>query len=118
MASLAFLSVRLVPLGRGLGEERGVVSSGHRRVLAGRERFEGGDDAFQVGLDLAQVLGQAGLAVGVGAGDEAAVGRGLAAVDVQEFRAWSGSRGRSGRRWGAGSPAGPAGRSSRWAGCP
>ena len=34
------------------------------------ERFEGRDDALQVGLDLAQVLSEAQLALGVGLGDE------------------------------------------------
>jgi hypothetical protein len=39
------------------------------RAIAGAvtvERFEGGDDLVQVGLDAAQVLGQALLALGVG----------------------------------------------------
>src|SRR6478736_3849607 len=57
------------------------------RVIAGSvalERFEGGDDLVQAGLDAAQVLGQALLAVGVGLGDEAAVGGGLPPVDLQE----------------------------------
>jgi hypothetical protein len=54
--------------------------------LAGRDRFEPGDDAFQVVLDQAEIGGQAGLAVGVGAGDQAQVDRGLAAVGVEEFR--------------------------------
>jgi hypothetical protein len=54
--------------------------------LAGRDRFERGDDAFQVVLDRAEIGGQAGLAVGVGAGDQAQVDRGLAAVGVEEFR--------------------------------
>ena len=43
------------------------------RVIAGAvalERFQGGDDLVQAGLDAAQVLGQALLAVGVGLGDE------------------------------------------------
>ena len=39
----------------------------------------------QAGLDLAEVGGQAGLAVGLGAGDELQVGGGLAAVDVEEL---------------------------------
>ena len=57
------------------------------RVIAGAvalERFQGGDDLVQAGLDAAQVLGQALLAVGVGLGDEAAVGGGLPPVDLQE----------------------------------
>src|SRR5271170_3881590 len=57
------------------------------RVIAGAvllECFEGGDDLVQAGLDPAQVLGQALLAVGVGLGDEGAVGGGLAPVDLQE----------------------------------
>ena len=56
-------------------------------VIAGAvtlERFERGDDAVQVVLHLAQVSGQAGLAVRVGAGDEPQVDRGLAAVGVEE----------------------------------
>jgi hypothetical protein len=85
--------------------------------LAGRDRFEPGDDAFQVVLDQAEIGGQAGLAVGVGAGDQAQVDRGLAAVGVEEFR--------SGLEVGAGQAGvgvgavllGAAGRSSRWAGC-
>ena len=57
------------------------------RAIAGAvtvERFQGGDDLVQAGLDAAQVLGQAPLAVGVGLGDEAAVGGGLPPVDLQE----------------------------------
>jgi hypothetical protein len=49
------------------------------------ECFEGGDDPFEVGLDAAQILGEPELAVGVGLGDEAAVGRGLPSVDLQEL---------------------------------
>jgi len=48
------------------------------------EGFEGGDDPVQAVLDAAQVLGQALLAVGVGLGDQAAVGGGLPPVDLQE----------------------------------
>ena len=44
-------------------------------------RLQSGDDALQVGLDMAQVLGQAELALGVGLGDQAPVGGGLAEVD-------------------------------------
>src|SRR5215472_13503019 len=57
------------------------------RVIAGTvlvECFEGGDDRLQAGLDAAQVLGEAELAVGVGLGDETPVGRGLAPVNRQE----------------------------------
>src|SRR6516225_9228204 len=49
------------------------------------EGLEGGDDPVQAGLDAAQVLGQALLAVGVGLGDQAAVGGGLPPVDLQEY---------------------------------
>ena len=45
-------------------------------------RLQSGDYALQVGLDVAQVLGQAELALGVGLGDQAPVGGGLAAVDL------------------------------------
>src|ERR1700722_10163163 len=86
--------------------------------LAGRDRFERGDDAFQVVLDLAEIGGQAGLAVRVGAGDQAQVDCGLAAVGVEEFR--------GGLELGAGQAGvgvgavllGAAARSSRSAGCP
>src|SRR5215813_10047394 len=57
------------------------------RLIAGpvvAERFEGGDDRLQAVLNAAQVLGKALLAVGVGLGDEAAVGGGLPPVDLQE----------------------------------
>src|SRR6516164_6858912 len=57
------------------------------RLIAGSvvaERFEGGDDPVQAVLDAAQVLGEALLAVGVGLGDEMAVGGGLPPVDLQE----------------------------------
>src|SRR5215472_14747461 len=57
------------------------------RAIAGAvilDRLEGGDDLVQAVLDAAQVLGQALLAVGVGLGDEAAVGGGLPPVDLQE----------------------------------
>ncbi len=57
-------------------------------VIAGTavlECFEGGDDPFEVGLDAAQVLGEAELAVGVGLVDQAAVGGGLPPVDLQEL---------------------------------
>jgi hypothetical protein len=46
------------------------------------ERFERGDDVVQVGLDVAQVLGQANLAARVGLCDEMQVGRRLSAVDL------------------------------------
>src|SRR5712671_4048387 len=58
------------------------------RVIAGAvvlEGFKGGDDPFQVGLDAAQVLGKPELPSGVGLGDQAAVGRGLPPVDLQEL---------------------------------
>jgi hypothetical protein len=54
--------------------------------LAGRDRFERGDDAFQAVLHLAEAGGQAGLAVCLGAGDQPQVDRGLAAVGVGELR--------------------------------
>src|ERR1700689_4681576 len=57
------------------------------RVIAGAvilERLEGGDDPVQAGLDAAQVPGKALRALGVGFCDEAAVGRGLPLVDLQE----------------------------------
>ena len=54
--------------------------------LAGRDRFERGDNAFQVVLHLAEIGGEAGLAVRVGAGEQAQVDSGLAAVGVEEFR--------------------------------
>src|SRR5437667_6046432 len=49
------------------------------------ERFQGGDDPVQVGLDAAQVLGEAQLAFAVSLGDESAVGGGLPPVDLQEY---------------------------------
>jgi hypothetical protein len=58
------------------------------RVIAGTvglECFEGGDDPFEVGLHAAQVAGEPELAVGVGLGDQPAVGRGLPPVDLQEL---------------------------------
>jgi hypothetical protein len=61
------------------------------------ECFEGGDDLVQAGLDAAQVLGQAQLTLGVGLGDEAAVGGGLPLVDLQEhgrgLEVWAGQAG-------------------------
>src|SRR6516165_6496005 len=57
------------------------------RVIGGSvllECFKSGDDAFQVVLDAAQVAGKALLAVGVGLGDERAVGFRLPPVDLQE----------------------------------
>lgn len=61
------------------------------------ECFEAGDDPFEVGLDAAQVLGEPELAVGVGLGDQAAVGWGLPSVDLQELRGglevWAGQAG-------------------------
>src|ERR1039457_6998378 len=78
------------------------------RFIAGTvvlEGFEGGDDLVQVGLDAAQVLGEAELPVALGLFDETAVGRGLPPVDLQEL--WRGlevcAGGRllagAGRRW-------------------
>jgi hypothetical protein len=59
-------------------------------VIAGflvvRKRFESGDDAVQAVLDLAKAVGEAGLAVCLGAGDQAQVDDGLAAVGVEELR--------------------------------
>src|SRR5215475_3427326 len=58
------------------------------RFIAGAiilEGLEGGDDLVQADLDAAQVLGEPLLAVGVGLGDETAVGRGLPPVDLQEL---------------------------------
>jgi len=86
MASLAFLSVswcrRAVAWVRYQVLSALVIAG----FLAGRDRFERGDDAFQVVLHLAEIGGEAGLAVRVGAGDQAQVDRGLAAVGVEEFR--------------------------------
>src|SRR6266566_7541145 len=68
------------------------------RVIGGAvvvERLEGGDDPVQVGLDAAQVAGEALLAVGVGLCDEAAVGVGLPLVDLQEH--WRGLEVRAGQ---------------------
>ena len=80
--------------GVGLDEERGVVSAGHRRVCPAGV-FKSGDDAFQVVLDTAQVAGKALLAVGVGLGDERAVGFRLPPVDLQED--WCGLEVRAGQ---------------------
>jgi hypothetical protein len=58
------------------------------RFIAGTvvlEGFEGGDDPVQIGLDAAQVLGEAELSVALGLFDETAVGRGLPPVDLQEL---------------------------------
>jgi hypothetical protein len=58
------------------------------RFIAGTvvlEGFEGGDDPVQVGLDAAQVLGEAELSLALGLFDETAVGRGLPPVDLQEL---------------------------------
>jgi hypothetical protein len=67
------------------------------RAIAGAvilERLEGGDDPVQVGLDAAQVLGKALLALGVGLCDEAVVGHGLPLMDFQEY--WRGLEIRAG----------------------
>jgi hypothetical protein len=48
------------------------------------ERFQGWDDPVQVGLDAAQVLGEALLSFAVGLGDERAVRFCLPPVDLQE----------------------------------
>ena len=50
------------------------------------DRLQGRDDAPQVGLDLALVLSQAELALGVGLSDQPPVGGGLAPVGLQELR--------------------------------
>ncbi len=49
------------------------------------ECFESGDDAVEAGLDVAEVVGESELAVGVGAGDQPPIGVGLVAVDVEEL---------------------------------
>src|SRR5260370_6671426 len=86
MASLAFLSVSWCRSAVAWVRNRLLSALVIAGFLAGRERFERGDDAFQVVLHLAQVSGQAGLAVRFGAGDEPQVDRGLAAGGVEEFR--------------------------------
>jgi hypothetical protein len=50
------------------------------------ECFEGGNDVLEVGLHMAEVVSEAELAVGVGAGDKPPVDGGLVAVDVEELR--------------------------------
>src|SRR5205809_341613 len=58
------------------------------RFIAGTvvlDGFEGGDDLVQVGLDPAQVLGEAELSLAFGLFDQAAVGGGLPPVDLQEL---------------------------------
>jgi hypothetical protein len=64
---------------------------------AGVDGLEGGDDLFQVLLDLAEAGGQPGLAVGLGPGDQPQIGGGLAAVDVEKLRrglkVWAGQAG-------------------------
>src|SRR6266571_4587458 len=57
------------------------------RVIAGTvfaECFKGRDDPAQACLDAAQVLAEPELALGVGLGDETAVGCGLQPVNLQE----------------------------------
>ena len=58
------------------------------RIVVVGECFQRGEDPLEGVLDLAEVVGQAEVPVGVGLGDETPVGGGLAAVDVQEL--WSG----------------------------
>src|SRR5450755_142446 len=55
-------------------------------LRVGADGFEGGDDLFKVRLHLAEVRGEAGLAVRLGSGYQAQVGGGLTAVDVEELR--------------------------------
>src|SRR6266568_6924215 len=58
------------------------------RVIAGTvfaECFQGRDDLAEAGLDAAQVLAEPELALGVGLGDQTAVGCGLPPVDLQEL---------------------------------
>src|SRR6266516_2534787 len=86
MASLAFLSVSWCRPAVAWVRYRVLSALAIAGFLAGRDRFERGDDAFQVVLHLAEVRGQAGLAVGLGAGDQAQAGGGLAAVGAGEFR--------------------------------
>ena len=84
MASLAFLSVSWCRPAVAWVRNRVLSALVIAGFLAGRDRFERGDDAFQAVLHLAEAGGQAGLAAG--AGDQAQVDRGLAAVGVEEFR--------------------------------
>lgn len=67
-------------------------------LRVGADGFEGGGDLFKVRLHLAEVRGEAVLAVRLGPGYQAQVGGGLTAVYVEELRGWSGSPGSSDRR--------------------
>ena len=70
---------------RALALARLRMSAGIAGALLIDHGLQGRDDALQVGLDLAEVVDQAELAPGIGLGDEAPVGGGLAAVGVQEL---------------------------------
>jgi hypothetical protein len=90
------------------------------RFIAGTvvlEGFEGGDDPVQVGLDAAQVPGEAELSLALGLFDETAVGRGLPPVDLQELGCGLEVRAGQAGNSGAGSPAVQDVRSSRSVGC-
>src|SRR5579875_1093637 len=50
------------------------------------EGFEGGDDGVEAVLDPAQVVGEAEASVGLGLGDQPAIGGCLGAVDGKELR--------------------------------
>src|SRR5919106_85419 len=81
---------------------------GSRARRAGFEGFEGGDDLIEAVLDASEVGSEAELAVGVGPGDERAVGGGVLAGRVEELRGgppWRGSRSRSAAARGPGRPA-------------
>src|SRR5690348_17598945 len=86
MASLAFLSVSWCRPAAAWVRNRVLSALVIAGFLTGRDRFECGDDAFQAVLHLAEVSGQPGLSVCLGAGDQAQVDRGLAAVGVEELR--------------------------------
>src|SRR5437660_2757309 len=79
---------RVLPGGAGRWPARGTGSCqlGSSRGAVTPEGLEGGDDPVQAGLDAAQILGEPLLAVGVGLGDETAVGCGLPPVDLQALR--------------------------------
>src|SRR5947199_5164841 len=54
-------------------------------VASFEDGLQGGDDAVEARLDLAEVGGQAKVAAGVGLGDEDPVGAGLLAVHAEEL---------------------------------
>src|SRR4051812_49627977 len=118
MASVAFFRVAWWRLAAARVRNRVLSALVIAGFLGVRDRFERGDDVVQAVLDLAEAGGEAGLAVRVGAGDQAQVDDGLAA---------GGGEGLPGGLGGGGGPAGIWGRAgllwwaaavSVWEGCP